>query len=137
MSKNIGIIVRVPLASGLLTGKFSKNTTFDSGDHRNFNRDGKYFDKGETFSGVDYDKGLEAVEELKRIFPGYKNLAPIALKWILMFNEVSCVIPGASKVSQVDSNIEAESIPDLTETQMKNINNIYEKYIKSQVNDKW
>ncbi len=135
--RNIGIIVRVPLASGLLTGKFNKNSTFDSGDHRNFNRDGKFFDKGETFSGIDYEAGLEAVEELKKIFPNHNNLAPIALKWILMFKQVSCIIPGASNVDHVVSNIEAESIPDLTEEQMKKINDIYEKYIKSQVHHRW
>lgn len=135
--RNIGIIVRVPLASGLLTGKFNRGTTFGPEDHRNFNREGKYFDKGETFSGIDYETGLEAVEELKKIFPVNKNLAPIAIKWILMFNEVSCVIPGASKVDQVISNLETESIPDLTKDQMKKINNIYEKLIKPLVHQRW
>lgn len=135
--RNIGIIARVPLASGLLTGKFNKFTSFNSKDHRNFNKDGKYFDKGETFSGVDYKIGLEAVEELKRIFPGNKNLAPVAIKWILMFKEISCVIPGASNISHVTSNLEAESIRTLTNDQMKKINNIYEKYIKALVHQKW
>ncbi len=135
--RNIGIIVRVPLASGLLTGKFNRGTIFGAEDHRNFNREGKYFDKGETFSGIDYETGLEAVDELKKIFPDNKNLAPIAIKWILMFNEVSCVIPGASRVDQVISNLETESIPDLTKDQMKKINNIYEKYIKPLVHQRW
>jgi aryl-alcohol dehydrogenase-like predicted oxidoreductase len=135
--KNIGVIVRVPLASGLLTGKFNKNSIFGSQDHRNFNREGKFFDKGETFSGVNYEIGLEAVEELKKIFPDYKNLAPIALKWVLMFNAVSCVIPGASNVNQIDSNLETESIPDFTENQMNDIKILYEKFIKSLVHNKW
>ena len=99
-AKNIGIIVRVPLASGLLSGKFSHNTTFSEGDHRHFNREGAAFDKGETFSGVNYEKGLKAVRELQTLFPEQENLAPIALRWILMFDEVSCIIPGASKTSQ-------------------------------------
>ena len=135
--RNVGIIVRVPLASGLLTGKLNKNSVFGSGDHRNFNRDGKYFDKGETFSGIDYETGLEAIEKIKKIFPGYENLAPVALKWVLMFKEVSCVIPGASNIKQVDSNLKAESTPDLSGTEMKEINDIYDKYIKSLVHDKW
>lgn len=92
--KDIGIIARVPLASGLLTGKFDAKTTFDAQDHRNFNRNGDAFDKGETFSGIDYDLGLKAVEELKALFPETTNLAPIALQWILSFNEISCIIPG-------------------------------------------
>ena len=119
------------------TGKFNKNSVFESGDHRNFNRDGKYFDKGETFSGVDYETGLKAVEEIKKIFPDYKNLAPAALKWVLMFKDVSCVIPGASNANQIDSNLEAESIPDISRKEMKEINNIYDKYIRSFVHDKW
>ena len=135
--KNIGIIVRVPLASGLLAGKFSKNTQFESKDHRNFNREGKYFDKGETFSGIEYETGLEAVEELKKLFPDYNNLAPIALKWILMYKEISCIIPGASKVDQVISNLETEKAPELTPEKLNKINDIYNKYIKNQVHHRW
>lgn len=135
--KNIGIIVRVPLASGLLTGKFSKNTTFEKNDHRNFNREGKFFDKGETFAGIDYDKGIKAVEELKQLFPDNKNLAPIALKWILTHKEVSCIIPGASRADHVISNLEAETLKNLKKNQLKKINEIYEKLIKPQVHNKW
>lgn len=135
--KNIGIIVRVPLASGLLTGKFSKNTTFEKNDHRNFNREGKFFDKGETFAGIDYDKGIKAVEELKQLFPDNKNLAPIALKWILTHKEVSCIIPGASRTDHVISNLEAETLKNLKKNQLKKINEIYEKLIKPQVHNKW
>jgi aryl-alcohol dehydrogenase-like predicted oxidoreductase len=135
--RNIGIIVRVPLASGLLTGTYNKNTTFGKGDHRNFNRDGAAFDKGETFSGIDYEKGLEAVEALKSVFREKNKLAPIALKWILMHKEISCVIPGASKPEQVEANLKALSIPDLTETEMEKIKDIYENYIKDPVHYLW
>jgi len=102
--KEIGIIARVPLASGLLTGTYYPNKKFHSGDHRHFNRKGKAFDKGETFSGVDYELGLDALEALKEYFPGVENLAAFAIKWILMHNDVSCVIPGASKKEQLVQN---------------------------------
>lgn len=135
--KNVGIIVRVPLASGLLTGKFDKNTTFGKSDHRFFNRKGLFFDKGETFSGIDYETGLNAVEEIKKLFHQNKNLAAMALKWILMFEEVSCVIPGASKPEQVLSNLETLSVPELTENQIANINSIYKSMIKPLVHNLW
>jgi aryl-alcohol dehydrogenase-like predicted oxidoreductase len=127
--KNVGIIARVPLASGLLTGKFSASTTFGKDDHRTFNRNGEKFDKGETFSGVDYKVGLEAVEEIKKLFPAQANLSAIALKWILMFPAVSCVIPGASSPEQILSNIQASEQPDLTPGQMDKITGIYKQYI--------
>lgn len=134
--KGVAIIVRVPLASGLLTGKYNKDTKFGENDHRTFNRDGKAFDKGETFSGVDYDLGLEAVEELKKVF-NTEDLVPYALKWILMHDAVSVVIPGASREEQVYSNLRALDIPDLTEEQMKVVEDIYNKYIKESVHDNW
>jgi len=135
--KNIGIIVRVPLASGLLSGKYTKETTFGKGDHRNFNRNGEAFDKGETFSGIDYDLGLEAVEKLKAIFPNQANLAPIALKWILQHEEVSCIIPGASKVEHLLSNISSSERSDLTINEVSQMNAIYERFIKEQVHHLW
>ena len=135
--KNIGIIVRVPLASGLLTGKLNKNTTFKEGDHRNFNRNGAVFDRGETFAGVDFDIGLKAVEELKQVFGNPENLAPYALRWILMFDAVSCIIPGASKVSHVISNAQASDLPAYSNDQMDQIQEIYEKYIKESVHQLW
>jgi aryl-alcohol dehydrogenase-like predicted oxidoreductase len=135
--KDVGIIVRVPLASGLLTGKFSSESTFEKDDHRFFNREGAAFDKGETFSGIPFELGLEAVEELKRLFPNHENLAPIALRWILDFPEVSCIIPGASKAEHLHSNLEATTIPSLTEEQAKGVKAIYEKYIKKQVHQLW
>ena len=133
---NVGVIVRVPLASGLLTGKFDKNTSFSKEDHRNFNREGKAFDKGETFSGIDYETGLKAVEEIKSAFPN-SNLALVALKWILMFNEVSCVIPGASKPEQLLANIKASDMPDLTQQQMNQVKSIYNHNIKPLVHQLW
>ena len=127
--KNIGIIARVPLASGLLTGKFLPSTKFGKDDHRTFNRNGEVFDKGETFSGIDYLEGLTAVEEIKKLFPQNTNLSAIALKWILMFQEVSCVIPGASSPDQIHSNIRASELSNLSLEQIDDIKQIYEQYI--------
>lgn len=135
--KNVGVIVRVPLASGLLTGKFSQNSSFTAGDHRFFNRNGEMFDKGETFSGIDYETGLAAVDELKALFPDYTNLAPVALRWILQFAAVSTIIPGASKPEQATANLEALRIADLSVEQLIAVNGIYEKYIKPQVHHLW
>jgi aryl-alcohol dehydrogenase-like predicted oxidoreductase len=135
--RDVGIIIRVPLASGLLSGTFSKATIFSKGDHRNFNRQGAAFDKGETFSGIDYETGLQAVEQLKVIFPHYQNLAPIALRWILMHKEVSCIIPGASNPEQVISNLMAIDSPDLTKSQIDSVNAIYENKIKPLVHQLW
>ena len=134
--KNVGIIVRVPLASGLLTGKFNKTTSFGENDHRSFNRNGEQFDKGETFSGVDYDLGRKAVQELKEVFET-ENLVPYALKWILMHDAVSAVIPGASKTSQVESNVKASELPDLSKEQMDKVQEIYDKYIRKSVHNNW
>ena len=134
--KDVAIIVRVPLASGLLTGKYTKDTTFSKGDHRTFNRNGEAFDKGETFSGVDFDLGLQAVEELKKAFPD-QNLAQIALRWILMFDAVSTVIPGASKASHIVSNSEAANLQPLTTEQMEKVEHIYTTYIKNPVHYLW
>jgi aryl-alcohol dehydrogenase-like predicted oxidoreductase len=121
----------------LLSGTFNKNTSFSKGDHRAFNRDGAAFDKGETFSGIDYETGLEAVDELKKLFPQYENLSPVALQWILQFGEVSCIIPGASKPEQIFSNLKTLEIPALSPEQIKNINSIYEKKIKPLVHERW
>ncbi len=134
--KKVGVIVRVPLASGLLTGKFTKNSSFGKDDHRKFNRNGEAFDKGETFSGVEFEKGLEAVEELKKVFKT-SNLTSIALRWILMFDAVSTVIPGASKPDYVYDNVNATLLPPLTKEQMKAVEDIYNKYIKDPVHYIW
>jgi len=135
--RDIGVIVRVPLASGLLTGKFRPETHFAPDDHRNFNRNGEAFDKGETFAGLDYQAGLAAVEELKQLFPDQENLAPVALRWILMFSAVSCIIPGASKPSQLSSNLQAVDIPELTPEQQEGVKAIYDARIKPLVHYTW
>jgi aryl-alcohol dehydrogenase-like predicted oxidoreductase len=134
--RNIGIIVRVPLASGLLTGKFSESTTFGVEDHRHFNRDGAGFDKGETFSGVPYELGLKTVRVLEEHFPEYP-ITHLALKYILMFNAVSCVIPGASKPEQILANLNNENYPDLDLMQMGTLKKIYDELIREKVHHLW
>ncbi len=135
--KDIGVIVRVPLASGLLTGKFNKDTVFNKDDHRFNNRDGQHFDKGETFAGVNYEQGLKAVEKLKDVFGGHEMIASYALKWILMFPQVSCVIPGASSPKHIEANIAAAKLPDLTDEQMQAVRQVYNNFIKASVHHNW
>ncbi|MDF1559070.1 MAG: aldo/keto reductase [Bacteroidales bacterium] len=135
--KEVGLIIRVPLASGLLTGKFASDTRFAPGDHRFFNRNGMMFDKGETFAGVPYDRGLQAVTRLKELFPATLPLAQLALRWILMRDEVSCIIPGASSPEQVRSNIEASALPPMTDEQLSAIRQIYEEDIMPLVHHLW
>ncbi len=134
--KNVGIIVRVPLASGLLTGKFSRSTEFGKDDHRFFNRNGELFDKGETFSGVPYELGLDAVDQLKDTFPN-QELAEIALKWILRREEVSCIIPGASRQGQAGQNLQSMTIDDLSESKLQAVSKIYGDLIKPHVHHFW
>ena len=136
-AKRVGIIVRVPLASGLLTGQLSKTTTFHDGDHRTFNREGDAFDKGETFSGIPYELGIDAVEQIKNTFPDHENLAPIALKYILMNPDITTVIPGASKPEQVTSNLSALALPELNLQEMLQLNDLYRKTIKPIVHQLW
>jgi aryl-alcohol dehydrogenase-like predicted oxidoreductase len=133
---NVGIIVRVPLASGLLTGKLGHNTVFSKSDHRNFNREGRFFDKGETFSGVPYNVGLEAVEELKKIFES-NNITQYALKWVLENEFVSCVIPGASQLNQVEVNADTSGMCDLSTEQKERVKEVYETNIKKHVHKLW
>ena len=135
--RDVGIIVRVPLASGLLTGLYTRDTKFGRTDHRYFNRNGAMFDKGETFSGVEYSTGLDAVEEIRKLFPESENLAPLALKWVLMFPEVSCVIPGASSENQLISNLNAAALDTFSEEQMAGISNIYDDFVREQVHPQW
>lgn len=134
--KEVGILARVPLASGLLTGRYTKDTVFGKQDHRSYNRNGEAFDKGETFSGVDYELGLQAVEELKKLFHT-EDLIPYALRWILMHDAVSAVIPGASKREQVLSNVKAAEMPSLTSEQMAGVSAIYDRYIGESVHSNW
>ncbi|MEP7039908.1 MAG: aldo/keto reductase, partial [Acidobacteriota bacterium] len=135
--KNVGILARVPLSSGMLTGKMSKNSTFEKDDHRNFNRNGEAFDVGETFSGVDFKTGLEAVEELKKLVPENMTMAQFALRWILMFDAVTCTIPGAKRPSQEEDNAKAADFPPLSAETMKAIRDLYESKIKPQVHQYW
>jgi aryl-alcohol dehydrogenase-like predicted oxidoreductase len=135
--RKVGILARVPLASGLLTGKMTPQSQFSSDDHRNFNRYGQSFDRGETFSGVDYDTGLAAVEELKTLVPSGVSLTQFALRWILMFDAVSCAIPGAKRPDQMEANAASADLPPLTEAQLAAIRQIYEKDIKAQVHQRW
>jgi aryl-alcohol dehydrogenase-like predicted oxidoreductase len=135
--RNVGIIVRVPLASGLLTGEYEKDTAFGRDDHRSFNRDGAAFDKGETFSGVPYETGLEAVEKLQGLLGTKVPLASLALRWILMFEEASTVIPGASSSDQAEANIKAADLPPLPAPQMQAVRDVYRDYIKPHVHQLW
>ncbi|MGX7200231.1 aldo/keto reductase [Enterococcus nangangensis] len=132
----VGILARVPLASGLLTGKYDQNTKFGPQDHRSFNRNGESFDKGETFSGVPYELGLQAVAALKKLFQT-EDLAPYALRYILMHEAVSAVIPGASRASQVKANIRAAELPPLTPAQMAGVQEIYDRYVRASVHANW
>lgn len=121
-----GIIVRLPLASGLLSGKFDSSTTFSSNDHRNYNRNGEAFNVGETFAGLPFEKGIKLTDQLKKSYaPKDMNMAQFALRWILDHEAVSCVIPGASKVQQVRSNAHASAIPPLTDDLHRKLNNFY------------
>jgi aryl-alcohol dehydrogenase-like predicted oxidoreductase len=134
---HLGLIIRVPLASGLLSGKITPETQFEKDDHRNFNREGKAFDKGETFSGVPLEKAFPAIEELKGEFSAGQNLAAQALRWILMFDQVGTVIPGASSVDQLEANVRASDLPDLCDYQMQEAKRIYEKYMKEEIHHQW
>ena len=135
--RNIGVIARVPLASGVLSGKFNANTEFGAEDHRQFNRKGEAFDQGETFSGVEYDLALKATDQLRSIFPEELKLANIALKWILMFAEVSCVIPGVSKLDQLHSNLETLNIRNLSPQEMEAVRDVYDEWIRPSVHHRW
>ncbi|HEV2442210.1 MAG TPA: aldo/keto reductase, partial [Steroidobacteraceae bacterium] len=134
--RGVATIIRVPLASGLLTGKLTAASTFAANDHRNYNRHGEAFDVGETFSGVPYEAGLQAVEELKSLV-GSATLAQLALRWILMFDGVSTIIPGGKNPRQVEDNSGASALPALTEQQMKAVRSAYERHIKPSVHQRW
>lgn len=135
--RKVGILARVPLASGLLTGKMTRQTTFAADDHRQFNRQGESFDRGETFSGVDYEAGLDAVEEIRPLVPPGATMAQFALRWILMFEAVSCVIPGAKRPSQAEDNVKAAELPPLSPEQMAAIRAIYDRHIRAEVHHRW
>ena len=133
----VGILARVPLASGLLTGKFRPQTQFAANDHRNFNRHGEAFDQGETFSGVDYETGLQAVEQLRPLVPQGATMAEFALHWILMFPEVTSAIAGAKNPEQVEDNVRAATLPPLSHEKMDRVREIYDSYIRPLVHHRW
>ncbi len=137
MRRKVGILARVPLSSGMLTGKFTKKSRFTADDHRQYNRHGEFFDVGETFSGVDYDLSLEAVEKLKALVPEGVSMAQFALRWILMFEAVSCTIPGAKNPRQAMDNARAADLPLLSDEAMATIKEIYESMVKEQVHHRW
>lgn len=135
--RRIGIIARVPLASGLLSGKFTRASTFAPDDHRAFNRHGEAFDRGETFSGLDYEAGLQAVEALRPLVPRHWTMTQLALRWILMFPAVTCAIPGAKRPAQVEENLKAANLPPLAEATMAAIRDLYNEYARPHVHQYW
>ena len=137
LKKQVGILARVPLASGLLTGKLGRDSRFAADDHRAFNRHGEAFDMGETFSGVDYETALEAVEEIRRVMPQGSSMAQFALRWILMFEAVTCAIPGAKKPEQVSDNCQASDLPALSPETMAAVEALYAKEIAPLVHQRW
>jgi aryl-alcohol dehydrogenase-like predicted oxidoreductase len=135
--KKVGILARVPLASGLLTGKFRPDSTFEVDDHRNFNRHGEAFDVGETFSGVDFNAGLEAVEEIRGLLPPGVTMSQLALRWILMFDAVTCAIPGGKRPDQVSDNCRASGLPPLTPETMAAVRRIYDARFAAALRNRW
>jgi aryl-alcohol dehydrogenase-like predicted oxidoreductase len=135
--RGIGILTRVPLASGLLTGKMRPDTTFEKSDHRNYNRRGEEFDVGETFAGVPYEVGLQAVEELRPLVPAGFTMAQMALRWVLMFDAVTCAIPGAKRPVQAADNAAASELPPLDEETMAAVRDVYQRLIRPHVHHRW
>jgi len=135
--RGVGILARLPLSSGLLSGRMTRDTTFSPDDHRQFNREGAAFDKGETFSGLDYAIGLEAVEALRPLLPAGWTLPQFALRWITTHPSVTCAIPGGRKVAQVEDNVSAADLPPLTAAQMDAVKSVYERFAKRDVHHLW
>ena len=135
--KQVGILARVPLASGLLTGKFLPSSTFESDDHRSFNRHGEAFDRGETFAGLEFNAGLQVIEKLRLLVPEGFTMTQMALRWILMFPEVTCAIPGAKRPEQVAENAQAADLPPLSNAIMQKIQEIYERDVRPHVHQYW
>ncbi|HKE25549.1 MAG TPA: aldo/keto reductase [Bryobacteraceae bacterium] len=135
--RQVGILARVPLASGLLSGKFTSNSQFAADDHRNYNRHGEAFDVGETFSGVNYDTALAAVEQLRPLVPAGVSMAQFALRWILMFDAVTCAIPGGKRPAQVTENCAASDLPPLSAEAMDAVRGIYDTRIRATVHQRW
>lgn len=134
---NVGVMARVPLASGLLSGKMTRDRHFDADDHRVTNRHGEQFDRGETFSGVDFETGLRAADELKRLVPPRATLAQLALRWITMFDAVTCAIPGAKNPAQAENNVHAVDLPPLSDAAMRGVQAVYDREIRPLVHHLW
>lgn len=135
--RRVGILARLPLSSGMLAGKLTLQSEFGADDHRAFNRHGAAFDRGETFSGIDYETGLQAVEELRALVPAGMTMAQFALRWILMNDAVTCAIPGAKRPGQVDDNVGAADLPTLSEQTMQAVDRIYQARIRPLVHHYW
>jgi len=135
--RRVGILARIPLSSGLLTGKMSAQSKFAPDDHRTFNRHGEEFDAGETFSGVDFEIGLKAVEELRPLVPAGMTMAQFALRWIMMFEAVTCAIPGAKNPEQAKENALAGDFPALSEETMEKVRQVYDHLIRPQIHSRW
>jgi aryl-alcohol dehydrogenase-like predicted oxidoreductase len=133
----VGIIARVPLASGMLSGRYDKNTVFAADDHRSYNRHGEAFDVGETFSGVPFEVGLRAVEELKGLLDPGVTLAQFALRWVIDQAGVSTVIPGARNAQQVRGNAAAAGLPPLRPEQLAGVADVYDRLLRAHVHDRW
>jgi aryl-alcohol dehydrogenase-like predicted oxidoreductase len=136
-ARRVGILARVPLASGLLTGKMRADTRFEESDHRSFNRYGQSFDVGETFAGVPYEVGLQAVEELRPWVPERATMAQMALRWILQFDAVTCTIPGAKRPAQAANNVAASNLAPLSGEAMAAVREIYDQLIRPHVHPRW
>jgi len=136
-AKNVGILARLPLSSGLLGGKMTKTTEFAADDHRRFNRHGEAFDRGETFSGIDYELALDAVEELRPLVPAGRTMAELALAFILSFDAVTCAIPGAKRPAQVEENVRAADLAPLSPELLLKLRTIYDRRIRPHVHHLW
>jgi aryl-alcohol dehydrogenase-like predicted oxidoreductase len=136
-ARGVGILARLPLSSGLLSGKLTASSTFAADDHRQFNREGAAFDRGETFSGLDYQIGLQAVQALRPLVPAGQTLAQFALRWISMHPAVTCSIPGGKRAEQVAENVAAADLPALTDSVMTAVAEVYERYAKALVHQRW
>jgi aryl-alcohol dehydrogenase-like predicted oxidoreductase len=135
--RGVGILARLPLSSGLLSGKLTKDSTFAADDHRQFNRDGAAFDKGETFSGLDYGVGLQAVDALRPLVPAGQSMPQMALRWIQMHPAVTCSIPGGKRATQVADNVAAADLPPLSDSVMQSVAGVYERFAKPLVHQRW
>jgi aryl-alcohol dehydrogenase-like predicted oxidoreductase len=135
--RGVGILARLPLSSGLLSGKMSAASTFGDDDHRGFNRDGAAFDKGETFSGLDFKVGLQAVEAMRALVPADQTMAQMALRWIQMHPAVTCTIPGGKNPAQVADNVAAADLPPISDANMKALDAIYQQYAKPLIHQRW